>query len=314
MKIYDIDFSIGLFLAPLSGYTNWPLRVLCRRYGAELAYTEMISSTGLLRREKSSMRILERPPEDRPLIAQIFSSNPQESALAARFLQHEGFDGIDINMGCPAKKVVSKGSGAALMKDVAQAQAMVEAVVEAVNLPVSVKMRAGWDPSCLNADHLARLLVEKGAGCIIIHPRARSDLYQGLPQWEVLERLRRAVDVPIIASGNIATRPDLEQIKALGADAFLIGRAAIGRPWIFRELTGGDPPALSERRDVMLEHLDMLCTFFGEDKGVRSMRKFLSAYVRGLPGAARFRDTVCTLEETRALELHINAFFAELPD
>lgn len=309
MTIYGITFQHGLFLAPLSGYTNWPMRVLCRRYGAELAYTEMISTVGLLRRERNTLRLLQRPAHDRPLIAQIFSNKPEESALAARMLEDEGFDGIDINMGCPVKKVIYKGCGAALMRDVDTAQAMVAAVAGAVKIPVSVKMRSGWDRSSMNADRLASTLEERGAQCIIIHPRTRADMYKGTPYWEMLALIRQAVRVPVIASGDIHTARDLEALRVLGADAFMIGRAAIGRPWIFLELTGGAPPTLPDRRDLVLEHLDALCTYMGELRGVRYMRKFLSSYVKGLPGATRFREAVGTIEEPHELHAFITDFF-----
>lgn len=313
MLIYATTFPHGLFLAPLSGYTNWPLRMLCRRYGAELAYTEMISTTGLVRGEKNTIKLLERPDADRPLIAQIFSNNPSESAQAARILEGEGFDGIDINMGCPVKKVISKGCGAALMRDESTARALVEAVAGAVRIPVSVKMRAGWDRSSQNADHLAGILAAHGAGCIIVHPRTRADMYKGTPGWDVLVRVRQEVNCALIASGDIRTPADRERLHALGADACMIGRGAIGRPWIFRELTGGPPPALIERRECMLEHLDMLCTCLGEHKGVRYMRKFLSAYVKALPGATRFREAVATLETAVEVRRIISGFFDKAP-
>lgn len=311
MTVYGMDFRQGLFLAPLSGYTDWPMRMLCRRYGAELAYTEMISATGLARREKNTLKLLERPADDTPLIAQIFSSDPDECGQAARILEESGFDGIDINMGCPVKKVVTKGCGSALMKDPSRAQAIVEAVRASVKLPVSVKMRAGWDSGSLNADLLSARLEAAGAQCIIIHPRTRAQMYGGRPQWEILERIRREVKVPLIASGDIRTIADIQALRHKGAQACMIGRAAIGRPWIFRELTGGAPPSLPERRELMLEHLDASCRVLGEDRGVRSMRKIMCAYVKGLPGAAVFREKVCALQSAADVKDCIHRFFSQ---
>lgn len=309
MTAYGIEFRHGLFLAPLSGYTDWPMRMLCRRYGAELAYTEMISATGLARHEKNTLKLLDRPAEDKPLIAQIFSSDPDECGLAARILEDSGFEGIDINMGCPVKKVVTKGCGSALMKDPLNAQAIVEAVRSSVKLPVSVKMRAGWDSESLNADLLSARLEAAGAQCIIIHPRTRTQMYGGQPRWEVLERIRREVTVPLIASGDIRTKHDVEALERLGAQACMIGRAAIGRPWIFRELAGGAPPTLAERRALMLEHLDLSCGVLGEDRGVRSMRKILCAYAKGMPGAAVFREKMCILQKAADVKNCIDHFF-----
>lgn len=312
MTIYGSEFRHGLFLAPLAGYTDWPMRRLCRRYGAELAYTEMISATGLVRREKNTFKLIDRPIDDRPLIAQIFSSDPQECGLAARILEEAGFDGIDINMGCPVKKVVAKGCGSALMKDAFKAEQIVAAVAAAVKLPVSVKMRAGWDSVNLNADILSERLEALGAACIIIHPRTRSEMYTGTPRWEMLERIRQRVHVPVIASGDIRSTSDVEGLMAKGANACMIGRAAIGRPWIFSELTGGQAPPPSERRDLMLEHLDLVCTLLGQDKGVRNMRKFMTAYVKGLSGATHFREKLSTLETVASVKTCLHNFFSQV--
>ena len=309
MTFYGIEFSQGLFLAPLSGYTDWPMRMLCRRFGAELAYTEMISATGLVRREKNTLKLLERPQGDAPLVAQIFSSDPDECGQAALILEEAGFDGIDINMGCPVKKVVTKGCGSALMKDPFRAEAIVRAVRSAVRTPLSVKMRAGWDSQSLNADQLSARLEAAGAQCIIIHPRTRAQMYGGQPLWEMLERMRRTATVPLIASGDIRTMSDLATLRNLGAGAFMIGRGAIGRPWIFRELTGGEPPLPDERREIMLEHLDLSCRVLGEGKAVRSMRKILCAYVKGMNGAAHFREKICTLDYAQDVKACINHFF-----
>ena len=312
MKAYGIDFPLGLFLAPLSGYTDWPLRMLCRRYGAELAYTEMISAAGLLRNTANTRTLLVRPVSDRPLIAQIFTSSPQDAAQAARLLEQEGFDGININMGCPVRKVVTKGCGAALMRDPEIAVRLTEAVLEAVRLPVSVKMRAGWDSASLNAHELARDLARTGVDCITIHPRTRTDMYRGEPRWEEVPRIRGICSLPLIVSGNIRGEEDLTRLKGLGADACMIGRGAIGRPWIFRELTGQAPPSLTEQREVMLLHLHELLSLYGPQAGLRHMRKFLSAYVKGLPHAAHFRQQACQIDDAGVLERSITDFFDTL--
>jgi nifR3 family TIM-barrel protein len=309
MRIYNHEFRNGLFLAPLSGYTNYPMRLLCRRYGAELAYTEMLSATGLSRKERNTRKLLERPEGDRPLIAQIFGSDPCEMALAARMLQDKGFDGIDINMGCPVKKVVYKGAGAALMKTPDTARKIVEAVCGAIGLPVSVKMRSGWDESSMNADELAPMLTAAGASAVIIHPRTRSDMYRNTPFWDMLGNIRGRVDAPIIASGDIKRQNDVEMLAGLGADAFMIGRAAIGRPWVFMELSGGPAPSMDERCDVVIEHLDMLCGYLGTGKAMRYMRKFISMYVKGMDGASGFRQKACMMDDHGQLKIFIRDFF-----
>ncbi|HVN70837.1 MAG TPA: tRNA dihydrouridine synthase DusB [Desulfomonilia bacterium] len=312
MRAYNLEFEKGLFLAPLSGYTSWPMRMLCRQYGAELCYTEMISAAGLIRNTRHLSEILDRPQGDSPLIAQIFTNSPDEAAKASRMLEDLGFDGIDINMGCPVKKVVSKGSGAALMTKPDLAVRLAEAVVRSVNIPVSVKMRAGWDLSSLNAPVLAEALEYAGISAVILHARTRSDMYRGRPRWEILEEVTKHLRVPLVASGDIRRAEDLDMISHLGADACMIGRGAIGRPWIFRELEGGPAPDITERKETILSHLDMLCTCHGERTGVRHMRKFLSSYVKGLHGASHFRLIACVIDSHDQLFKTIDDYFSHI--
>jgi len=311
MKIYNINFKNPLFLAPMSGYTNWPMRIICREFGAELAYTEMISATGLVRNTSNTLKLLERPEKDRPLIAQIFASQPHDAALASRILEDEGFDGIDLNMGCPVKKVVVKGAGAALMKDPDRALSMTEAIISAVSLPVSVKMRAGWDSLSVNAAILAENLIKAGIDTIILHPRTRSDMYRGRPRWELVADIKQITSLPVVASGDIKTKKDIDNLKKMGADACMIGRAAVGRPWIFKELSEGFFPTPKQREEVMLKHLDFLCSYLGSYKALLYMRKFVSSYVKGLPGAARFRRQACSIESLAELTLKIKAYLDE---
>jgi tRNA-dihydrouridine synthase B len=309
MQIYNLRFRNRLFLAPLSGYTNYPMRMLCRRYGAELAYTEMLNATGLIRNARNTRKLLDRPENDRPLIAQIFGSDPNEMAQAARLLENIGFAGIDINMGCPVRKVVLKGAGAALMKGHETAERIISEVRKTVKLPVSIKMRSGWDSACLNADELAPKLVDLGASAVILHPRTRSDMYKNAPDWQMFQKVKAAVDVPVIASGDIKEPEDIIWLKSIGADAFMIGRAAIGRPWIFSELSGNEPPPLDEKMEVIIEHLDMLCSYLGQNKATRYMRKFISLYVKGMEGASAFRQKACMMEGNTELERFIKDFF-----
>jgi tRNA-dihydrouridine synthase B len=309
LKAYNQEFAHGLFLAPLSGYTDWPMRILCREYGAELAYTEMISAAGLIRNTKNTHYLLERPVHDTPLIAQIFTSSPQEAAQAACMLEDHGFTGIDINMGCPVKKVVSKGAGVALMTDLEKALALADAVVKSVQIPVSVKMRAGWDISHLNAVELAQAVEKTGVDAVILHPRTRSDMYRGRPRWEILKDMKQCVQLPVVASGDIKSAQDLKALHELGADAFMIGRAAIGRPWVFSELKGCPTPPIEEQKDVMLRHLDMMCSVYGPVKGLRHIRKFIGSYVKGLHGATHFRAIACSIESPDLLKLNIHEFF-----
>jgi len=311
MKLYRIPLARGLLLAPMSGYTNWPMRVLCRRFGAELCYTEMISSSGLIRNTRNTRALLARPAEDSPLIAQIFTASPGEAALSARMVEDAGFDGIDINMGCPVKKIVYKGAGAALMRDVDLAVRLCLSVKGAVNIPVSAKIRAGWDQESINAPEMASRLRETGIDCLILHPRTRAEMYRGVPRWDLLPAVKEQLLLPVVASGNIHSPRDTVALSGLGADAFMVGRASVGNPWIFRELSGGPAPTAEERCEVMLEHLDLLCSLMGVGRGIRFMRKYLSAYVRGLPEATSFRRLACTTDGLPELKEAIKGFVSD---
>ena len=312
MKLYGLDLVHGLLLAPLSGYTSWPMRVLSRRFGAELCYTEMISAEGLLMNTRNTLSLLRRPAEDAPLVAQIFTTSPRHAAHAARIIEDQGFNGIDINMGCPVRKVVSKGAGAALMRDLPLAQSLADAVVGAGRIPLSVKMRAGWDSGSINAVELATALEKIGVHCIILHPRTRADMYKGTPRWDLFADLRQSISIPVVGSGDIRSASDLECLRTLGCDAFMVGRSAVGRPWVFRELLGGSAPSMDERREIMLEHLDMLGALYGRDKAAAFMKKFISGYVRGLQGASIFRNLACAALTFEDLKEMIKALPASL--
>lgn len=314
MKAYGIEFDHGLFLAPLSGYTDWPMRMLCREYGAELCYTEMISAAGLIRNSRNSRSMLVRPKGDAPLIAQISTNSPGDAAEAAKMLQDSGFGGIDINMGCPVKKVASKGAGVALMTDPGLALSITRAVINSVSIPVSVKMRAGWDTSCLNAADLAESLELAGVDTVILHPRTRGDMYRGTPRWEVFQDVKDRVMIPVVASGDIRSADDIRLLRELHAEAFMIGRGAIGRPWIFRELAGQPPPLPQERMQIMLKHLDWLCACHGTRTGVLHMRKYITGYVRGMRGAAHFRMKACLLERPEQIVQMTTEFFSQHQD
>ena len=309
MRLYDCELEHGLLLAPMAGYTDWPFRLICRRFGCELAYTEMISAAGLVRMPANTLKYLERPAADAPLVAQLFGSEPREAALAARIMQDHGFNGIDINMGCPVKKVVAKGAGSALLTDLNRAVRLSEAVIAAVNLPVSVKLRLGWEDTGAAAQ-LAGRLQGSGLNCLIVHPRTREDFYRGEPRWEHLEAVVAAAGCPVVASGNLRTAQDLTTVRQLGASAGMIGRGAVGAPWIFASLSGRAEPGLEQKHAIILEHLRLVCELYGEAGGVRFFRKFLTHYVSNLRGAHSFRQRMNATETLAGLEDLLNQLFA----
>ena len=309
MRLYKLELEHGLLLAPMAGYTDWPFRMACRRFGCELAYTEMISAAGLVRMPVNTLKYLERPAADAPLVAQVFGADPIETAQAARIMQDHGFAGIDINMGCPVKKVVAKGAGAALLTDLDAALRLTEAVVKAVDIPVSVKIRLGFNDTA-TAGILAGRLAPSGIDCLTIHPRTREDFYHGEPRWEHFSACATASDAPVIASGNLKTAQDLETVKDLGARACMIGRGAIGAPWLFATLRGAAEPAAAAKLQIILEHLDQTCRLYGERGGVRYFRKFLTHYVNNLKGAHCFRQQMNATDTLAGLQALLGQIFA----
>lgn len=291
-------------LGPMAGVTEAPFRAICKRMGAGLTYTEMVSAKGLHHNPHAAAAraLLSFAPEETPLAVQLFGSEPEMMAeQAARLVERHGeaIAFIDINMGCPVGKVVRKGEGCALMRDVRRAQAIVEAVSAAVPVPVTAKFRKGWSDSEVNAVEFAQALAKAGAAALAVHGRTREQFYTGRADWDVIAAVRQAVDVPVIGSGDVFTADDaLEMIDRTGVDAVMIARGAQGNPWIFSQARalierGERIPDASwlDRIDMAAEHAEALAAFAG-DRAFARMRKHVDWYVREMPGAARFRELV----------------------
>ena len=286
-----------VILAPMAGVTDRPFRQLCRRMGAGLVVAEMLTSdVRLWHSRKSRLRMLhEGDPEPRSV--QIAGGDPQMLAEAARRNVELGAQIIDINMGCPAKKVCNKAAGSALMKDEQLVGQILDAVVAAVDVPVTLKMRTGWDHDNRNAVTIARMAEQAGIAALTVHGRTRVDLYQGEAEYSTIAAVREAVSLPLFANGDIDSPQKARAVlRATGADAVMIGRAAQGRPWIFREvehfLRTGEPlaaPTPAEVQDILLGHLQALHAFYGDEMGVRIARKHVGWYLATLPGAREFR-------------------------
>ncbi|HEY6009739.1 MAG TPA: tRNA dihydrouridine synthase DusB [Geobacteraceae bacterium] len=320
LKIGTLTLANNLFLAPMAGITNLPMRLLARECGAALAFTEMVSVNGLVREGQKSFDLLRSTPADRPLGIQIFGDDPQLMAEAARLVEPHG-DLIDINMGCPVRKVVGTGAGSALLREPARVAAIVRAVRRATELPLTVKIRSGWQAGEINFSEIARIAEAEGCDAITLHPRTRAQMFEGQAAWEQLGALKRLVTVPVIGSGDLFRAADVvAMLRQTGCDGAMIARGGLGNPWLFREtlaLLAGEepiPPTPGERHRVAMQHLELFIELAGERVALREMRKHLAWYARGLPGAARFRMHVnrfATVEETAAA---MAAFFAgELP-
>src|SRR5690606_15120469 len=312
----------NLFVAPMAGVTDRPFRQLCKRFGAGLAVSEMVSSNSLLWGSEKTKRRANHEGEVSPISVQIAGADPQMMADAARYNVDQGAQIIDINMGCPAKKVCNVMAGSALMKDEPLVARILEAVVGAVEVPVTLKFRTGWDTQNKNALTVARIAEESGIQLVSIHGRTRACGYSGHAEYDTIRAVKRSTRLPVVANGDITTPEEARQVlEYTGADGVMIGRAAQGRPWIFREiehylLTGRTlpPPLVAEIRAVLIEHLHDLYAFYGTDTGVKVARKHISWYTKGLHGSAAFRRAMNQLTTCAEQFAAVDRFLAELEE
>jgi nifR3 family TIM-barrel protein len=302
-------------LAPMAGVSEQPFRVIAFKMGAALCPTELVSAAGLFYANARTLRYLRHDPEvERPYSLQLFGGDPAQLARAAVQAQRAGAQIIDLNMGCPVKKVTKTGSGSALLCDPQRAAAIVSAIRDATGLPVTAKIRSGWDQQHRNYLEMAETLSSAGISALAMHARTRAQGYSGQADWTLIADLKRAFpQLPIIGNGDVRTPADaLRMLETTGCDFVMIGRGALGYPWIFRELLGGPPPSTQERCDLVLEHFRSHVDFVGEPKAaVRQFRKHLAWYGHGLRGAAAFRAEVNRLELVEQVELSVRRFFAQ---
>jgi tRNA-dihydrouridine synthase B len=312
----------NLFVAPMAGVTDRPFRQLCKRLGAGYAVSEMVASNAQLWKSAKTQRRANHAGEVEPISVQIAGADPAMMAEAARYNVDNGAQIIDINMGCPAKKVCNVAAGSALLQNEPLVVRIVEAVVAAVGtgpdaVPVTLKIRTGWDRANKNAVHIAKLAENAGISMLTVHGRTRADLYKGEAEYETIAAVKQALRIPVVANGDITTPAKAQAVlAATGADALMIGRAAQGRPWLFREIehflaTGEllEAPRVAEIQQIMNEHLEDHYAFYGEFTGVRTARKHIGWYTRGLAGANAFRHRMNTLDSTQEQLAAVNQFF-----
>jgi tRNA-dihydrouridine synthase B len=322
MHIGPYRLKNKLIVAPMAGVTDRPFRQLCKRMGAAMAVSEMVSSNSLLWGSEKTRRRANHEGEVDPISVQIAGADPAMMADAARYNVDQGAQIIDINMGCPAKKVCNVMAGSALLRDEPLVARILEAVVGAVSVPVTLKIRTGWDTNNKNALTVSHIAERSGIQALAIHGRTRACGYSGVAEYDTIAAVKASVSIPVIANGDITTPERVRHVLAhTGADAVMIGRAAQGRPWMFREIdhylaTGEHlpPPEVAEIHRVLRQHLDELYAFYGEYTGVRMARKHISWYTKGLACSAAFRHAMNQLQTSAEQIAAVDAFFAELAD
>ncbi|MCL2469765.1 MAG: tRNA dihydrouridine synthase DusB [Alphaproteobacteria bacterium] len=313
--------TIGMpvLLAPMAGVTDQPFRKMVRRFGAGLVVSEMIASQAMIRHVRKTMQMIEPAGTDDILTVQIAGSDPEIMAQAARLNEDRGAQIIDINFGCPAKKIVGNLAGAALMRDEARAARILEEVVKAVSIPVTLKMRLGWNEDNLNAPRMAKIAQESGIQMITVHARTRQQFYKGKADWQKIRAVKEAVNLPVIANGDITDAQTLMQALELsGADGVMIGRASCGRPWFLKQMmdfvaTGqvSLAPALPERYAILCEHFQLILDAYGIEAGLRIARKHIGWYSAGLPKASHYRAAINQTADLARAQTLIKDFFEQ---
>lgn len=313
MDIGNIHLSRGLILGPMAGVTDMPFRELCREQGCEYTVTEMVSAKAMLYKNRNTRYLLETGPDEHPVAAQLFGSDPQIMAEMGRKIEDLGFDAIDINMGCPVPKVVNNGEGSALMQNPVLAGRIISSLVKAVSIPVTVKIRSGFDPEHLNAVEIARIASDSGASAVAVHGRTRSQYYEGRADWNIIRQVKEAVPIPVVGNGDLLTADDIISMRnQTGCDGFMIARGARGNPWIFGDIIYAlDHPGKHRSRpdgsqiyQTIMRHYSMMLNYKPERVALQEMRKHISWYTQGLPSSSRLRSEIMkadSLDQVRSI-------------
>ncbi len=317
MIIAGCDKKHPVILAPLAGWTDFVFREVCKEQGADIVYTEMASADALIRDHEKTQEIIRFSRDQRPVGIQIFGAEAETLAAAVERVNILQPDFIDMNLGCPAKKVVRRGGGAALLRDLPNLGRLVRAVVDRGRVPVSAKIRSGWAQN--DAVEIAQILEQAGAAFIAVHPRTQKQQFKGTADWRVIEQVKKAVNIPVVGNGDIRTPADAGKMLESGCDAVMIGRAARGRPWIFSHVrhylqTGRIPAAPPDEKkiNICLDHIQRMVGFYGERRGLLLSRKHISWYLKGMPNASTIRQKIFTLKTYQMVKEELSDYLCSL--
>ena len=310
LKIGNVELDNPYVLAPMAGVTDLPFRLLCREQGAGLLCMEMVSAKAIQYNNKNTKALLEIHPEERPVSLQLFGSDPDVISEIAKQIEELPFAILDINMGCPVPKIVRNGEGSALMKNPKLVHEIVSKTAKAIKKPVTVKIRKGFDDTCINAVEIAKIIEDAGAAAVAVHGRTREQYYSGKADWDIIRQVKEAVSIPVIGNGDVTSGESaLAMMRETGCDGVMIGRGSQGNPWIFSELleyekTGVMPerPSRDEIKNMILRHARLQLDYKGEYLGIREMRKHVAWYTTGMPNSAKFRNEVNAVESYEQLE------------